>query len=237
MYTFTMALEVKAVAFDLDGTLYPNCRLYVRLLPFIFKHGHLLSAFGKARDQIRREQEESPASVRQNFYDYQALLTARKLNKPAEKIREQIENQIYRGWEPYFLKIKLFPYVKELLLKLRETGYKTGLLSDFPPENKLKNLGIRDCFNTVLCSENTGAIKPAIQPFLSLAENLGCRPEEVLYTGNSYNYDIIGARRAGMKTALLVKRIQYKKASFTQKKGNAADFLFCDYRQFCNFVL
>ncbi|MCL2214832.1 MAG: hypothetical protein FWC06_06435 [Treponema sp.] len=43
---------------NLDGTLYPNYRLNVRLLPFIIKEGRFLSAFSKARKIIRREQAE-----------------------------------------------------------------------------------------------------------------------------------------------------------------------------------
>ena len=231
-YTLScMRLGITAVAFDLDGTLYPNYRLNLRLVPFLLRHWRFLAAFGKARDQIRVEQEQSPSPARADFYDYQARLTAERLNAGPEEIQGKIETFIYRGFEPHFLHIALFPHVRELLAELRAAPLKLGILSDFPPETKLKNLGIADYWDAVLCSEKTGALKPAIRPFTELADALGCPPEQILYVGNSYRYDILGAGRAGMKTALIVSRGNYSKAE------TGAHFTFHDYRQLHDFVL
>jgi putative hydrolase of the HAD superfamily len=223
-----MLQGISAVAFDLDGTLYPTYRLYIRLLPFLCGHLRFVAAFGRARTIIRREQERFPSSTPPNFYDYQAQLTAGLLDEEPGRIKEQIKNLIYRGWEPYFSKIKLFPYVREILAELRAARFKLGLLSDFPPQAKLNNLGLADCWDVVLCSEDTGAIKPAIQPFAELARNLGCPPEQILYVGNSRRYDAAGAKRAGMKTALLAGH----GAATTE-----ADFTFHNYRQLHDFVI
>ena len=223
-----MLQGISAVGFDLDGTLYPNYRLNLRLLPFLCRHGRLLSALGKARTIIRREQEQSPASVRPDFYDYQAQVTAGLLRAQPEEIKEKIENLIYRGWGRYFSNIKLFPHVREALAELRAARLKLGVLSDFPPHIKLEKLGLADCWDTVLCSEYVGAIKPAVQPFIELAKALGCPPERILYVGNSRRYDAAGGRRAGMKTALITRR----RASRTK-----ADCIFHDYRQLRDFVL
>jgi len=229
-----MPQGISAVAFDLDGTLYPNYRLNIRLLPFICAHAPLLAAFARARVIIRRRQEQSPADVPPDFYDYQARLTADLLHAPPEQVKEKIDRLIYRGWEPYFLKIKLFPYVRELLAELRTAGLKLGLLSDFPPETKLKNLGFADCWDAVLCSEYTGAIKPALRPFTELAQALQCPPEQILYVGNSRSYDVEGARRAGMKTALFTGPFSGNRSA-AGKSG--ADFTFQSYRQLRDFVL
>jgi len=223
-----MLQGISAVGFDLDGTLYPTYRLNVRLLPFLFRHGRLLTALGKARTIIRREQGQSPASAQRDFYDYQAQITASLLHAQPEQIKEKIDNLIYRGWEHHFSKIKLFPHVRELLTKLRSAGLKLGLLSDFPPKVKLEKLGLADCWDAVLCSEDIGAIKPAIQPFVKLANTLGCPPEQILYVGNSRHYDVAGAMQAGMKTAWLARPFVGK---------SKADFTFHDYRQLCDFVL
>ena len=222
---------ITAVAFDLDGTLYPNYRLNIRLLPFLMGHWRLLLAFARARDHIRSEQETSPSSFRDDFYDYQAQLTAERLNMPPKQIGEMLERLIYRGFEEHFLKIKLFPHVKEVLAELRSAGLKLGLLSDFPPIIKLNNLGIAEGWDAVLCSEETGAVKPALRPFVRLAEELGCAPAQILYVGNSRRYDVFGAWRAGMKTALLAG------AGRPDKAKTAADFTFRNYRQLRDFVL
>jgi putative hydrolase of the HAD superfamily len=237
-----MLQGLSAVAFDLDGTLYPNFRFYRRLLPFLFRHGRLLAAFGKARNIIRREQKQAPLSSLPDFYAYQAQLTANLLKvkdaAAAAQMRETIEKLIYRGWEGYFATIKMFPCVKEILTELRSAGLVLGMLSDFPPDIKLENMGISDFWDVVLCTEITGALKPAEKPFADLAKALGFPPEKILYVGNSYRYDVIGAMQAGMKTALIVNRF-YCKSLLPGVSGGkpSADFYFHDYRQLRDFVL
>jgi len=183
-------------------------------------------AFSKARDIIRQEQKESPESVRSDFYGYQAELTAKMLNASANAIEKKIETLMYRGWEPLFSKVKLFPQVRELLAEFRAAGLKLGLLSDFPPETKLENLGLAGLWDTVLCSERTGALKPSVHPFIELANNLGCPPDQILYVGNSRRYDVAGSLQAGMKAALLSRRV-----------FPSADLTFQHYRQLRDFVL
>ena len=233
---------ISAVAFDLDGTLYPNYRLNMRLLPFLFRHWKFLLAFGRARNIIRREQAEqaalaaqAPLAVARNsgldFYERQARLTADQLKERKEEIREKIDRLIYRGWEPFFLKIKLFPHVKAILGELRAAGFKLGLLSDFPPETKLEYLGLSGIWDTVLCTESIGALKPALRPFEELAKALACQPGQILYVGNNSRYDVEGAKRAGMKAALL------NTGRFPVLTGIKADFTFRNYRQLRNFML
>jgi putative hydrolase of the HAD superfamily len=196
-------------------------------------------AFGRARDIIRREQEHAPSltaalseAARQpvpDFYERQAQLVAGRLKAQKEEIRERIDRLIYRGWEPIFLKIKPFPHVREILNELKAAGLKLGLLSDFPPTAKLEYMGLSGLWDTALCTESIGALKPSVKPFQELAKALGCRPEQILYVGNSSQYDVAGAKRAGMKAALF-------KAG-PNITGIKADFTFHDYRQLLNFML
>jgi putative hydrolase of the HAD superfamily len=230
---------ISAVAFDLDGTLYPNYSLNLRLLPFLFRHWRFLLAFGRARNIIRREQVAAlkaqtalalTPSSRPDFYERQAQIVADQLKAQKEEIRERIDRLIYRGWEPFFLKIKLFPHVKETLGELRAAGMKLGLLSDFPPETKLEYLGLSGLWDTVLCTECIGALKPAIQPFEELAKTLACPAEKILYVGNSRRYDVEGAKKAGMKAALLTMGLPVL-------TGIKPDFTFRDYRHLRNYML
>ncbi|MDR1575605.1 MAG: HAD family hydrolase [Treponema sp.] len=250
---------IEAAAFDLDGTLYPNYRLYVRLLPFIFKELPLLRAFGRARTIIRAGQDARsgtgpaplsgrgalrgaglsgppPAELFPDFYDYQAAITADILGAPPALVKEKTERLIYRGWEPHFKKIRLFPYVKETLAALRQAGFRLGMLSDFPPETKLAYLGIGDCWDAALCSERLGALKPDRRPFDELAAALGLPPERILYVGNSSRYDVEGAARAGMKTALLTGLLSETGAE-SRGRTVSPDFIFHDYRQLQDYML
>ncbi len=217
-----MKRELDAIAFDLDGTLYPNHRFYRKLVPFLVRHHRLLRAMGKARDELRAAPHAG------EFYAAQADLMAGYLGKSAAEVQALAERFIYRGWEPLFRRVKLYRQVPETLSALREAGFKLGLLSDFPPQAKLEHLGIADGWDAVLCSEEVGRLKPAPDSFLALAKALGSPPERILYVGNSIRYDVIGARSVGMKTALVSSHARHKKA---------ADFVFSNYRQLRQFVI
>jgi len=223
---------IKGVAFDLDGTLYPNYRLHLRILPTLIKELRLVAAFGMARSVIRKEQENT-SIIQSDFYQYQADITAKILSVPVAPLKEKIDRLIYKAWELPFKDIKLFKGVKETLLELRKAGYKLGLLSDFPPETKLKYLGLDGLWDAVLCSESFGAIKPHPLSFKELAAAMSLPPENILYIGNSRSYDIAGANRAGMKTAW-IKSPLFPGGGFKKPKP---DFSFNNYRQLLEYML
>lgn len=218
-------ISFQAVAFDLDGTLYPNRALYVRLIPFIIRHFRLLQAMGKARDILRQRGKVD------RFYETQAQLMASYLKEDPQKVYQKTEELIYRGWEPLFKDIRSFPYVEETLAEFKKAGLKLGLLSDFPPVQKLQYLGLSEYFDVILCSEEVGALKPDPFPFQVLAERLGCSPQQILYVGNSVPYDVKGAQRAGYSSALIDRRWWGFPCS------GEAQFIFKDYRQLRSYVL
>ena len=227
-----MRRDIEAVAFDLDGTLYPNYRLNIKLLPFILKECRLLLAFGKTREIIREEQETSPNYPLSDFYNYQAAITAKILNSTPEKVKDRIDRLMYRGWEPLFKNVKPFSHVPQTLSSLRAEGYKLGLLSDFPPETKLEYLGLSGYWDAVLCSESSGTIKPNPLSFLELSRSLGLPPEKIMYVGNSLDYDVAGASRAGMKTAWIKNPLLP-----CSVKEYKPDFIFTSYRQLLDYML
>jgi putative hydrolase of the HAD superfamily len=223
-----MRKDIDAVAFDLDGTLYPNIEFYARLIPFVMKEHKLLMAMGKARDVLREEEH------RGHFYDHQARIMAEILKvDDAASVKDKTEKLIYRGWEPIFKKVKLYSHVHETLKACKDAGFKMGLLSDFPPEIKLDYLGLNGYWDVVLCSEEVNHLKPDPAPFLKLSELFSVPPERILYVGNSVSYDIIGAKGAGMKAAL-VKSLY--KTVFSRKDGGA-DFVFTNYKQLYSYLL
>ena len=181
---------------------------------------------GSARDTLRSATHDG------RFYDLQARIMADILKDDPEKIYTKTEQLIYRGWEPIFKKVRLFPQVHETLQALKSDGLKLGLLSDFPPHKKLEYLGLSVYWDVVLCSEETGRLKPDPIPFMALSEALQVPPERILYVGNSVEYDIRGAKKAGFKAALVQNPL-----FFFHQKVPEADFIFKDYRQLRRYVL
>jgi len=220
-------VKFSAVAFDLDGTLYPDSRLFFRLLPFLCKHLRLLKAMGKARSQLRKS-----GAYEGDFYELQARLMGEILGEDPKTVKEKTDRLIYRGWEPLFNDIKLFPHVRETLDSFRASGIQMGLISDFPPETKLKNMKLDGYWDVTLCSERSGRLKPDPVSFLDMAREMGKKPEEILYIGNKLRYDVEGAHAAGMKAALILPR--WKKCPRTP---SPPDFVFSDYRKLHDYVI
>ena len=248
-----MGGAIKAVAFDLDGTLYPNYRLYSRLLPQLMLHPLLYAAFTKARKKLHSDPEailenqmKSKATIPKtevlgqpqigSFYEKQALLVSESLGKDMEKTRELLERMVYQSWKKLFSGIKLFPLVKETLAAFQGAGLRLALLSDFPPVQKLSLLGLDGFFDAVISTEETGALKPSGIPFAVLVRSLSLPPAEILYVGNSGRFDVEGSKSAGMKSAL-IRRGPFSTVLVKQSSAEKADFVFRDYRQLQEFVL
>ena len=226
---------LKAVAFDLDGTLYPNYRIYRRLFPILILHPYLLNKFMKVRRELHALKDESLEDGA-SFYDRQAAFMARILGKGIEETKLKIERMVYKNWEKHFSGIELFPYVKETLSAFRDAGLRLALLSDFPPAKKLVELGLDSYFDLVLCSEDTGKLKPSPVPFAALIKGLALPPKEILYVGNSVHFDVEGSLSAGMQAAL-IRRGLFSTGRVSKNSTKKADFVFRDYRQLQEYVL
>ena len=77
-----------------------------------------------------------------------------------------------------------------------------GIISNGSPDvqyRKLKTLGIKHLFDCILLSEKVGIRKPDPKIFWKATTSLAKEPEECLYVGDSYERDVLGAKKAGMR--------------------------------------
>ena len=216
-------MSIKAIFFDIDGTLYPNMAMYVNSLSFLLNRRKRVftRAFWKARKILRLSYEND---LGYNFYEYQAHIVANHLNIALEEAKKEIFDLFYDSWIISFKKIKPFPYIYKLISKLKEEGFFLGVLSDFPVEKKLEYFQLDKCWDVALCSEESGYLKPHPAPFELLKEKSGFQANEILYVGNSKKYDIVGAKGVDFHTAYIVP--------WYKKKKSDADFSFSNYKEF-----
>lgn len=219
--------DIKAVAFDIDGTLYPSFPLYIRLLPYIIRHFRFYLHYNKVRRIMHR------TAPLPDFYEYQARLMAESLGSSVAHAKELIQKIAYDGLRPYFERVRPFKYIEETFKTLHEKGYRLALLSDFPPAQKGGIWGIAPYCDLILGTEEIGALKPSKYPFGVLANAMELVPSQILYVGNSLRFDVRGANNAGMKSAVIASPL---KRIFC-KKLREADISFSNYRQFLSIVL
>lgn len=93
------------------------------------------------------------------------------------------------------------------LARLAAQGIPTAIASNFDARliglcdglDELRGIGVR------IVSSLIGSRKPAAEFFLRTAAECGCRPEEVLFVGDDWENDVLGARAAGLPTAWIVR--------------------------------
>ena len=212
--------NIKAVAFNIDGTLYRTWKFNIRMPVYFFSNSLFFLKYGLVRNIMRRTDAVEDLGI------LQSELMAKKLHCTPEEAKAKLEKIVYKGLESKFEHIKPCSGSIEFIKHLKEKGYKIGILSDFPPEQKGDIWGIKDICDVVLGSEQTGALKPDPTPFLKLAEKLGLAPEEILYVGNSHRYDIAGSKKTGMKAAWLVSCL----SGIFGKKSKLADVTFWNFK-------
>ena len=212
---------IKAVGFDIDGTLYPNLSMYLLTSPSFIMHPRLVYHYGKVRKEIRRMEYNG------EFKKVQAKLLASSMKISMEKAGALIEKHLYEKWEYSFKSVKPFKDVRPSLLSLKREGLRLGAMSDFPVQRKLDFLGLADLMDIAFSSEDTGHLKPHSAPFKYLIKTFALKPEEILYVGNSYKYDVLGAKNAGLRTAHLTKK---------QVAGSEADFSFYSFSKLRDWI-
>ena len=91
------------------------------------------------------------------------------------------------------------------LRRLRAAGLRLGVVSnsDGRVDQALAAAGLREYFDVVVDSDLAGVEKPDPRIFSFAIEALGLRPDEVLYIGDIYEVDVVGAEAAGLHAALV----------------------------------
>jgi putative hydrolase of the HAD superfamily len=117
-------------------------------------------------------------------------------------------------------------------MEIREQGIRISILSDFPVGGKLETLGIADLVDFSCCSEESGYLKPHPAPFLYVARHMNVPCDRILFAGDSYEKDILGASNVGMKTALFSERAHSPSVRrHMQKTCPKADLIYADYHE------
>ena len=104
----------------------------------------------------------------------------------------------------------LRPYreVPEVLDALRSEGYRLGIVSNWSwnLRERVQAAGLEGYFELVWGSAYAGCNKPHPCIFEQALEQMSLEPARVLYAGDSYRHDVLGARGAGLAAALVDRR-------------------------------
>ncbi len=243
-----MRAEIRAIAFDVNGTL---VEIWTdEHMEQIFRAvGHYLTYQGitlrrhQVRDRyfeiMKQQQKASP----EKYPEFDAVRIWRQLvaenvsefthRLPPEKL-EQVPlflAEMYRGISRR--KLRLYPGVREMLDAVRGT-MPMALVTDAQSvyaRAELHKVGIGDYFDPIVVSGDHGFRKPDRRLFQYAVEAMGVPAENTLYVGNDMHRDIYGARRAGLQTMMFDSDQGTK-----EYKGCVPDHRITDYRDLLSLL-
>ncbi|WP_205499837.1 HAD family hydrolase [Rufibacter psychrotolerans] len=207
--------KIKAVIFDVDGTLYTQSRLRKKMLlalvryyavrPWRIKDLAILYHF-------RVEREKKAGFSLGNIEAAQYEWCAEKGSFSIPRIRQVIEHWMFRFPNQY-LKACMYPGTKLFFTALGQNGLKTGIYSDYKAADKLKAMELSA--DIVVCStdKEVDCLKPNPKGLLYIAEKLGVAPAECLFIGDRVELDAACAMQANMPY-LIVEKKPFKQFDF-----------------------
>lgn len=193
---------LRAIIFDLDGTLYRSARL---------NRAYERSVYRVVAQTLR----VTPAEARRRFDAEYARLRGRLRRTPSKLytltqlgISDQDWARAAGRWIKPHLYVRPDPRLRRTLLALRP-HVKLAVVTNNHRGNllaTLRVLGVEDCFDDLLALSDTRLFKPSSRLYRLSAERLAVDPADCLSVGDRYELDLAPAAQAGMHT-LLVQRL------------------------------
>lgn len=208
--------RIKSVFFDIDGTLTyskkPNYLVFWKVLAnegFRVSQEKVKEAFAKTK-KIYLEKGHEWKDNQGHLYrdlnkiqlDYCSIEPKRELVDKIQEAYKDAKNQA------------LYPDVLFTLKNLKQRKYILGTLTGglkVDINHRLKILEIKDFFSYIIATGTMPFNKPDPHVFKYVLKVTNLPPEEMVYVGNDYEVDIVGAESIGMRAILVDRENRFTK--------------------------
>jgi pyrophosphatase PpaX len=186
--------DIRAVLFDLDGTLIDSTELILTSYEYTF--GQHLPGQCPDRQALVRTMGRSLLGSLEDF------ATEAGAADPAAMAQLMIET--YRGFQRVHevRLMKPVPRMNEVLAELGRRGYVVGMVTskmEAPALRPLERYALAPLLSLCVFYDDTDRHKPDPAPLVLAAERGGVAPAATVYVGDS-THDMLAGRAAGMKT-------------------------------------
>ncbi len=223
---------IKAIVFDVDGTLYDETHAKIKAELQAADHigsiadmdvCEVYETFRASKEYVIEAYKGKPEAIdRMAWYEETfGRLGIKSISK--EEARDYYWDVVYNNIEPYYDLLAVLPELSE--------KYKLYVLTDELLEiqkKKLQILGLNNYFCDVISSESIGESKPSKALFEHVLGIAELSADEVLFVGDNPRADIKGGNGVGMKTAWL-KRGKY--FYYDMSEDEKPDITFINYIQ------
>ncbi|NBI28704.1 HAD family hydrolase [Chengkuizengella marina] len=185
---------IKAVIFDLDGTLLDRDESLRRFIADQYDKMDALKKIDK-QTYIQRFIDLDNHGYVWKDKVYHQLIKEYHIPITVEELLEDYIN----SFQYHCIG---FPGLKEMLNTLKNKGVKLAIISNGYGSfqyNNIHALEIENFFDLIVISEWEGIKKPDPKIFLNTLIKLGVKPEQAIYVGDHPENDVIASRKVGMK--------------------------------------
>ena len=194
---------LRLVVFDVDGTLYDQRALRLRMIFDLARHlvekreGRtlkIIGAYRKLRERLGEEEVE-------NFEEELLRQTARKHDCAPNDVRAAVEEWIERRPLAYLAGCR-YPALPALFAALRRAGKRIAIFSDYPAEAKMAAMGLDADLIVSAGDDGVGVLKPNPRGLQRLIETAKVDPAETILIGDRVERDGLAAQRAGAEALI-----------------------------------
>lgn len=179
---------IKAVLFDLDGTLLDSNKLIIESYKYTI------------RKHFNKELEEK--NITKYFGEPLLTTLARYSEEDAEELVKTYRNYNESIHDDMVTEMQ---GASDILIALRESGVKVAIVTSkrrVLAERGMKICNLLEKVDAIITPEDTVKHKPEGEPVLKACELLDVLPSEALMVGDSH-YDILCGKNAGAKTCIV----------------------------------
>ena len=203
--------QLKAIVFDVDGTLYRQGPLRRAMSLRLLRHGAMRPLQGwrtlRTLSAYRRAQETLREDVSGDVEAAQFRIACDKVGGDEQTTRACIDRWMHQEPLPLLRQCRREGLV-DFLHACRTRGLRLGALSDYPAASKLEALEISEFFDTILCAQQReiGSFKPHPRGIQIALRRLDVSPDECLYVGDRPEVDFAAAQAAGVPCVIIGDR-------------------------------
>lgn len=211
------AANINAVVFDLDDTLrYNDPHAHGFFCDFAETLSHPLDAETRRNAQLWEHRywatsDDLTNDLRaygeghDNFWHNYTLRHLQVLGftvAEATKHAPAVHAHMRENYKP---QNRIIPGTHEALQELKTAGYLLGVITNRPKpiHAEIHTLGLDTVLDFYLTAGQLGAFKPHRQIFDNVLKFISGLAEQLLYVGDNYYADVLGARNAGIQAVLL----------------------------------
>jgi len=226
---------IKAVAFDLDDTLWPIAPTIDRAEKamtawVIAQYPHVASQFDINNLRLLRASLVAANPALKNDVLNLRRGTIRAAFEEAGESAEAAE-RAFDYFRTERNRVEFYPDVLPALARLRERFPLAVISNGFAD---LAAIGIHDHFTAVVSAHEVGVPKPDPKIYAACVERIGLKPEEIIYVGDDPANDVVGPVAAGLQAAWINRTRRYWPEEHAHA-GEPAQFR--DLTEFADWVL